>query len=98
MHTIESDFGAKMARGGWLQKRSENRGGIGSSPRTRGTLVGRIATTDLDRFIPAHAGNASDGCFCARWFAVHPRARGERFIGSLRPVNLDGSSPRTRGT
>ncbi len=71
---------------------------VGSSPRTRGTLLPWYFDRDCWPFIPAHAGNTGG------WFAglggcsVHPRARGEhlhRFIAFIRPA---GSSPRTRGT
>ncbi len=53
----------------------------GSSPRTRGTLVARHAVIVMNRFIPAHAGNAALAGYCSAPATVHPRARGERVKG-----------------
>ena len=74
----------------------EGRGG--SSPRTRGTLIGWFAGVGRYRFIPAHAGNAVSSWSMAGFIPVHPRARGERVIRLERRVTTTGSSPRTRGT
>ncbi len=70
----------------------------GSSPRTRGTLRSAPQHGDLDRFIPAHAGNTCPSFLRHFPNAVHPRARGEH--ARVLPVALVvvGSSPRTRGT
>ena len=49
----------------------------GSSPLARGTLALEKATLDLNRFIPARAGNTyCSSVSSARW-SVHPRSRGE---------------------
>ncbi len=70
----------------------------GSSPRLRGTVqLHRRPDAEL-RFIPAPAGN---GCSMACWAAasaVHPRACGERSVGSISANRASGSSPRLRGT
>ena len=70
----------------------------GSSPRTRGTRQTQGRSAQVERFIPAHAGNTPYICRPARSCSVHPRARGEhcgRGAFGKRPC---GSSPRTRGT
>ena len=53
----------------------------GSSPRQRGTLVGRVERVDLARFIPAPAGNAQTRTRRAR---PSPRQRGTRLHGADR--------------
>ncbi len=54
--------------------------------------------TQLNRFIPAGAGNTSlvlsDG-YCR---PVYPRWRGEHLLGSFRCAPVDGLSPLARGT
>ena len=70
----------------------------GSSPRTRGTLVETGGVRPVERFIPAHAGNAERMTSVARPITVHPRARGERRFGGAITYTHRGSSPRTRGT
>ena len=73
-------------------------GGFGSSPHTRGThALGQVNGGRL-RFIPAYAGNAAGAAqiFCP--YAVHPRIRGERQVGTCRTRISPGSSPHTRGT
>ena len=73
-------------------------GGLGSSPRTRGTASAPRWPQAETRFIPAHAGNRTRIGNRQRPFPVHPRARGEqRQPPQTRPNNA-GSSPRTRGT
>ena len=52
---------------------------VGSSPRMRGTRTEFPADLLLDRFIPAHAGNAAEEAIVYYSEAVHPRACGERF-------------------
>ncbi len=51
---------------------------IGSSPRVRGTLVGGIARRQVERFIPACAGNAKTSKPAISALTVHPRVCGER--------------------
>ena len=70
----------------------------GSSPRTRGTAVGRQCRALRSRFIPAHAGNRPWRQRGRLGTAVHPRARGEQDIGLTPKEAKSGSSPRTRGT
>ena len=50
------------------------------------------------RFIPACAGNARRSISAFHSPSVHPRVRGERDILHAVDVDLDGSSPRARGT
>ncbi|CAB1368088.1 conserved protein of unknown function [Denitratisoma oestradiolicum] len=71
---------------------------IGSSPRMRGTPANVRPGHHCGRFIPAHAGNTGGTIDVFLYFAVHPRACGEHDIGTSRPANEDGSSPRMRGT
>ena len=70
----------------------------GSSPRMRGTL--RISRRSLAalRFIPAYAGNAWPKGPSIRSRTVHPRVCGERTDRREIGPELDGSSPRMRGT
>ena len=71
---------------------------VGSSPRSRGTLVYEAQQDLVYRFIPALAGNIVPEVTPEAGSAVHPRARGEHpFCGQVR-VSRDGSSPRSRGT
>ena len=70
----------------------------GSSPRMRGTLDLRFWCKEVERIIPAHAGNS--GPLTPRPFCRtdHPRACGElRSEGKQRSSQV-GSSPRMRGT
>ncbi len=71
---------------------------IGSSPRTRGTLAVRYCGQDVDRFIPAHAGNTPLTTPRSSPPTVHPRARGEHTSPVSSSMYSIGSSPRTRGT
>ncbi len=72
--------------------------GAGSSPRLRGTHLAFEDRLDLERFIPAPAGNAFSGWASPSTIAVHPRACGERSArGDAGGAGL-GSSPRLRGT
>ena len=50
----------------------------GSSPRARGTLPADVRREQVDRFIPAGAGNAVPAARRYTVRAVHPRGRGER--------------------
>ena len=70
----------------------------GSSPRARGTDALAEGGRQIQRFIPARAGNGRPRGPRARTPSVHPRARGERmnFWASFK-VSV-GSSPRARGT
>ena len=70
----------------------------GSSPCLRGTLVNPPPFRLYWRFIPVLTGNTF---FCAvhtKRHAVHPRAYGEHFSGSIVSVKKVGSSPCLRGT
>ncbi len=70
----------------------------GSSPRLRGTPVGRLGLDVEVRFIPAPAGNALAFAIAVMISAVHPRACGERHDLPIWKRLLFGSSPRLRGT
>ena len=70
----------------------------GSSPRERGTRSCGGLGRGRKRFIPARAGNASIPSSRIRFFAVHPRASGERRCAGRRLMTDNGSSPRERGT
>ncbi len=52
-------------------------GADGSSPRARGTLIAPAIHRELERFIPAGAGNTSALQTRNRSPSVHPRGRGE---------------------
>ena len=71
---------------------------IGSSPRMRGTLELNAPVAVNVRFIPAHAGNSTNGFPVAAARSVHPRACGELTAAAQTVASLNGSSPRMRGT
>ena len=70
----------------------------GSSPRVRGTdlVVGQLAI--FPRFIPACAGNRQLTCRIHHPPPVHPRVCGEQGNVIDGNIDIDGSSPRVRGT
>ncbi len=70
----------------------------GSSPRLRGTLLHGDGCHAAHRFIPAPAGNAEGISSSSSLIAVHPRACGERVPTRTLSAEIDGSSPRLRGT
>ena len=70
----------------------------GSSPRSRGTEVGRERGRCPRRFIPAFAGNGPRSVSFFQHVPVHPRVRGERFGVLICGRRSGGSSPRSRGT
>ena len=71
---------------------------LGSSPRMRGTPSLPSTNLQLQRFIPAHAGNTATASCKTRSKPVHPRACGEHIGTSMTMVSSYGSSPRMRGT
>ena len=70
----------------------------GSSPRVRGTPSAQGHDESRGRFIPACAGNAEAVGSRLRGRAVHPRVCGERGVSVASVEQMDGSSPRVRGT
>ena len=71
---------------------------LGSSPRSRGTLIARRGSYTKARFIPAFAGNIGIPVTTARMRSVHPRVRGEHRSPADTHTERAGSSPRSRGT
>ena len=71
---------------------------FGSSPRTRGTGHHQCTQARSLRFIPADAGNSSEAPISSASCSVHPRGRGEQHQSHRLLPELNGSSPRTRGT
>ena len=70
----------------------------GSSPRVRGTSILSAANRRVKRFIPACAGNMPEKPVFPAEQTVHPRVCGEHVLLRQMDVNVDGSSPRVRGT
>ena len=70
---------------------------MGSSPLTRGIHPDAILCTNVQRFIPAHAGNTAASSLLLAATKVHPRSRGEYAVCSRFPILHTGSSPLTRG-
>ena len=70
---------------------------IGSSPHTRGAPKPTHWTGRRWRIIPAYAGSTSRKLMDLAWRADHPRIRGEHDTGNEAVVDVDGSSPHTRG-
>ena len=73
-------------------------GRVGSSPRARGTVRGRVVLAVNPRFIPACAGNRSRLPSWRPPGPVHPRVRGEQVPSCHNFHTALGSSPRARGT
>ena len=69
----------------------------GSSPHTRGALSPIQDLPAPSRIIPAYAGSTRYAALSIRGVKDHPRIRGEHAISSLRLVEIQGSSPHTRG-
>ena len=73
-------------------------GPSGSSPRARGTRNRPVRRDDVQRFIPACAGNTRSAQILNLSETVHPRVRGEHTPpAGISPI-WHGSSPRARGT
>ena len=70
----------------------------GSSPPTRGTSPRCCIAPKPPRFIPAYAGNMPFRCGTLGVGAVHPRLRGEHPSQHSMQIQVNGSSPPTRGT
>ena len=70
----------------------------GSSPRVRGTPLGKLHDFLGVRFIPACAGNAIPPSAVQVTVPVHPRVCGERIFRVPDRKVFIGSSPRVRGT
>ena len=70
---------------------------MGSSPLTRGIHPDAILCTNVQRFIPAHAGNTAASSLLLAATKVHPRSRGEYKLSALNERQEKGSSPLTRG-
>ena len=85
-------------RGEHLKVARDNDGLAGSSPRARGTHVRPAGAGQLERFIPAGAGNTRARLGASRISPVHPRGRGEHLTPPGYGTRQDGSSPRARGT
>ena len=71
-------------------------GGTGSSPPARGTLHRFAHAQDVNRFIPARAGNTRLTRPPRPLESVHPRPRGEHHCPRKRSRNKSGSSPPAR--
>jgi len=78
--------------------RSSVRSDPGSSPRVRGTGRPIRRRGQLDRFIPACAGNGDRAMPSCSRISVHPRVCGERATTCSSGPRPTGSSPRVRGT
>ncbi len=85
-------------RGEHMPRRSLGRPIRGSSPHTRGTPSVRLWRVQIDRFIPAYAGNTPALSPMMSAWAVHPRIRGEHGFSYSSSFTIFGSSPHTRGT
>ena len=79
----------------WKQSISASNG---SSPQARGTRTIGSDSLEIERFIPAGAGNASSINEHYDCRTVHPRRRGERPVTGSNTIAPSGSSPQARGT
>ena len=69
----------------------------GSSPHTRGAPPRSLSSAPRDRIIPAYAGSTCGPTLHGRGLSDHPRIRGEHQLALMKPGDLVGSSPHTRG-
>ena len=69
----------------------------GSSPLTRGKLLGVTLLPWQERLIPAHAGKTCSLTIRRCSAAAHPRSRGENAFRITTCTPAPGSSPLTRG-
>ena len=69
---------------------------IGSSPRSRGTLLDGLEGRGKMRLIPAFAGNTSGTQRPGDRRPAHPRVRREHTLASCQSFPPGGSSPRSR--
>ena len=95
---------ARMTRRAHPRSRGENAlhpdevmNALGSSPLTRGKLLGADRALGGRGLIPAHAGKTSPGRRSHPYCRAHPRSRGENLDLWAQIYLLDGSSPLTRG-
>ena len=74
-------------------------GGIlmGSPPRVRGKVRQHLESRQSVGITPACAGKRIERSQCRTSRRDHPRACGEKRVGSLASVGLSGSPPRVRG-
>ena len=70
----------------------------GSSPQARGTPYYGVELEDVERFIPAGAGNTPSPDQIQAYCPVHPRRRGEHVLKFCVSLLCGGSSPQARGT
>ena len=70
---------------------------VGSSPHTRGAPARRRDIVIPHRIIPAYAGSTAHGFQVRERRRDHPRIRGEHQLALMKPGDLVGSSPHTRG-
>ena len=69
----------------------------GSSPHTRGALDREAVAAGVDGIIPAYAGSTPRPRRRTCSSLDHPRIRGEHQLALMKPGDLVGSSPHTRG-
>ena len=70
---------------------------VGSSPHTRGARLMVDDGIDSRRIIPAYAGSTAAAPPAPTTSRDHPRIRGEHQLALIKPGDLVGSSPHTRG-
>ena len=95
---------ARMTRRAHPRSRGENAlhpdevmNALGSSPLTRGKLLGADRALGGRGLIPAHAGKTRPRNHQDQGGGAHPRSRGENFSRPKVTPLLPGSSPLTRG-
>ena len=79
-------------------KDRDRAGRAGSSPRMRGTRLGRISRWRTAGLIPTYAGNTMLKTPPERIFRAHPHVCGEHLPMPVTLLTTSGSSPRMRGT
>ena len=85
-------------RGGAAAMVKAGRGLVGLSPPTRGSLLSRLGGEEVERSIPAHAGEPGRQTSRATARRVYPRPRGGATM-ERRPLSATaGLSPPTRGS
>ena len=96
--TIHCPAAHPRSRGEHTPSHIELSEAFGSSPLARGTHISRHFVPELERLIPARAGNTESLEASSASHEAHPRSHGEHSSGLSSSGCSGGSSPLARGT
>ena len=97
IHSSRVDRDHPRIRGEHLYRQESPDNHQGSSPHTRGALVGTDPVDNIEGIIPAYAGSTVGHELTKQEVEDHPRIRGEHFAEHKNTTHGTGSSPHTRG-